>query len=180
MNAENCETFHVNDYIFHGGSGVCVVEDICIPKHMQRLGKTRKYYRLHPLYEANSVIYTPIDNTTSIVRRILSKSEAIELIRRIPSLETLWIDDEKQREETYRTALRTNNCYEWMRVIKTLYERGEARKKDGKRPWQSDEKYLQLAEDLLYGELAVPLGIPKSEVRSHIVGQVKQGADKFA
>lgn len=173
MGGEQNTRFQINEYIFHGGSGVCVVEDICIPQHMRTRDPSREYYRLHPIYETNSVIYTPVDSSMGIVRRILTKAEATELIRQIPFIETIDVENEKMREEQFRSALRTNNCYEWIRVIKTLYLRSEQRKQEGKRPWQSDEKYLQLAENLLYGELAVPLGIPKEQVQEYIMEKVQ-------
>lgn len=174
MNTASHTPFQVNDYIFHGGSGVCIVEDICVPKHIQSIDSSKRYYRLHPLYEANSVIYTPVDNPKSIVRRLLSRKEALELIKSIPHIEALWIDNDKMREAKYREALRTNDCYEWIRMIKTLYLRNQSRKSEGKRPSQADERYLQTAEDLLYGELAVPLDIPKEQVRDYIAEQVRQ------
>lgn len=166
--------FQVNDYIFHGGSGVCIVEDICVPKHARLTGSSKKYYRLHPLYETNSIIYTPIDDEKAIVRRILSKKEAFELIQQIPTIQPLKIENDKQREESYRTAMRTNDCYEWIRVIKTIYLRNQARLGEGKKANQVDEKYIQNAENLLYGELAVPLGIPKEQVRDYITDHAGQ------
>lgn len=172
MPAETVPAFQINEYIFHGGSGVCVVEDICVPENMRRINATRKYYCLKPLYDKNSVIYTPVDNTGSMVRKLLSREEALELIRRIPGIEALPVENEKGREELYRTALRTNNCYEWIRMIKTLHLRGEARRAEHKNLNQVDEKYLHLVEELLYGELSIPLGIPREQVREYITEQV--------
>lgn len=177
MTVDGNPSFQINDYIFHGGSGVCVVEDICVPKHMQNIDSTRKYYRLHPLYEANSVIYTPVDGRQSNMRKILGREDVLALIEQLPSLEPLDIDDEKAREETYRTALRTNLCSEWMRVIKTIHLRNDARKLEGKRLCQADERYLQMAETLLYGELAVPLGIDREQVQSYIRSCLPQTED---
>lgn len=172
MSTQGCAVFEVNDYIFHGGSGVCIVKDICVPGHMRKMDPDRQYYRLQPLYDANSVIYTPIDNPKSTLRRLLTRKEAEALIGQIPRLEPLSIQDDKSREEKYRQALRTNDCHEWIRVIKTVYLRNETRKSEGKKTNQVDEKYFQLAENLLYGELAVPLGLPREQVRDNIIEQI--------
>lgn len=160
--------FEINDYVFHGGSGVCVVEDICVPEHLRGGDVSRQYYRLHPLYEAGSVVYTPIDNPRSIMRKITSRQEAEALIQSLPNVEQLQIENDKYREAEYREALKTNNCAEWLRVIKTIY----LRNCDRKRPRQPDDRFLRMAEDLLYGELAVPLGIPKEQVREQILAQL--------
>lgn len=164
--------FQVNDYIFHGGSGVCIVEDICVPEHMQSIDANRKYYRLHPIYETGSTIYTPVDQPKAFVRHILTKDEADQLILQLPELEPLDIPNEKTKEELYRGLLRTNDCREWLRLIKTLYLRSRTRKEKGKRPCQSDEKYLQMAERLLYGELAIPFGVDKEQVCDYITEHI--------
>lgn len=169
--------FQINDYIFHGGSGVCVVEDICSPPHTRCTDSSRQYYRLNPLYESGSVIYTPIDSSGTMVRRLLTRQEVQDLIGRIPDIKPLIIDNDKQRDDAYRTALRTNDCTEWIRVIKTIYLRNQARKLDGKRMNQVDEKYFQMAEGLLYGELAVPLEIPREQVRDYMVGKIQAAID---
>ncbi|MEG2775316.1 MAG: CarD family transcriptional regulator, partial [Acetivibrio sp.] len=91
------------------------------------------------------------------------------LIDHIKDVEVLWIPDEKGREEAYQTALNTCNCEELVKIIKTLYVRNESRIADGKKMTNSDRKYLKLAEEFLYGELALPLGIEKSEVEAFII-----------
>ena len=55
-----------------------------------------------------------------------------------------------------------------MRIIKTLYLRKQTRLSKGQKIIGLDERYLRLAEDFLYGELAVALGIPKQKVEDYI------------
>ena len=43
-----------------------------------------------------------------------------------------------------------------------------------KKVTSSDEKYLHLAEESLYGELSVVMGIPKDEMEEYIAGRVKE------
>jgi len=38
---------------------------------------------------------------------------------------------------------------------------------------EKDQRLLRVAEDLLFGELAIPLGIPKDQVGTYINGQVR-------
>ncbi len=73
-----------------------------------------------------------------------------------------------------KKAIGTYNCYELVRIIKTLYLRKETLLQQKKSACQVDSKYLQIAEDLLYGELAIPLEITKEQVVSYITGQVQQ------
>jgi len=164
--------FQIDDYVVYGGSGACVIEDICVPD-IKGLDKSKQYYMLRPLYTNGSTIFSPIDNDRVIMRRVITKEEAQELIARIPSAETIWDDSEKAREEKYLQALHTYSCYEWIRIIKTLYLRMEERVQQKKSVGEKDQRFLRMAEDLLYGELAVPLEIPKDQVKDYILEQVR-------
>lgn len=108
------------------------------------------------------------------MRPILTKQEADDLIGRIKEIDTLWVKDEKNREEIYKEAIRTCNCEEWIRIIKTLYLRKKARLEAGKKVTSSDAKYLHLAEESLYGELSIVLGVPKNEMEDFIFKKVEK------
>ena len=41
-----------------------------------------------------------------------------------------------------------------------------------------DEKYLRMAEDNLYSELSVALGVPKEQMEEHIANRMVQKGDK--
>ncbi|HYH03448.1 MAG TPA: CarD family transcriptional regulator [Bacillota bacterium] len=170
---EDNPRFKINDVVIYGSSGVCLVKDICA-LDIDNVDNTKQYYVLEPLYSEGSIIYSPVDNGRTVMRKILTKAEAQELITRIPSIETFWVDDRKMREERCKQALSTYNCYEIVRIIKTLYLRKEALVQQKKPASQIDERYLRTAEDLLYGELAIPLEIPKEQVQGYIMEQVEK------
>lgn len=164
--------FKVGDYIICGNNGVCQVEKIG-PMKVPGVSKERKYYTLTPVYAGNSTVYTPVDNQKLIMRPVLSKEEARQLIDSITDIETLGIQDEKRREDVYKEALKTCDCKEWVKIIKTLYLRKQSRLAKGKKEITSDEKYLHIAEENLYGELAIPLEIPREEVERFICERIE-------
>jgi len=51
-------------------------------------------------------------------------------------------------------------------------------KKEGKKVTAVDEKYFHLAENSLYGELAIPLEMTKEEVKKYVVERVEQLQEK--
>ncbi len=159
--------FQVNDYIIYGESGVCLIADITTPP-ISGVDKSKNYYILHPYYSSGKTIYTPVDNDKVSMRKILTKQEAWDLINKIPYIETIWIENEKSREDVYKKAMRTYVCEAWVRIIKTLYLRKEERKADGKVVTATDERYFKAAENYLYGELSLSLGIPLEEVKSFV------------
>jgi CarD family transcriptional regulator len=164
--------FQKGDYIVYGSSGVCVVEEIG-SMDMSGTTKGKLYYTLLPVYSSKSRIYTPIDNTKIVMRKIVSKEEALALIDNIPEIEPLWVNDEKKREDLYRQVIKTGNIVEWIKIIKTLYLRRQSRMADGRKLAMVDERYLKMAEDSLYGELAIVLDMEKDEVEPYIAEHIQ-------
>ena len=159
--------FEKDQLIMCGGHGVCRVVNIT-GNPIDRLDKVRKYYVLEPVFEKGSTVYTPVDNDKVVMRRIMNKEEAEALAERITQIETVWIQEEKGREQMYKDAIRTYDCRSLVQIIKTLYLRKQDRLKEGKKVLSSDEQYLRKAEDLLYSEMSLALSIPKENVESYI------------
>ena len=82
--------------------------------------------------------------------------------------------NEKLREAQYKECMKSCDCKEWIKIIKTLYLRKRARSAQGKRITSTDEKYLRMAEDYLYTELEIPLGIPKARMEAYIGERVRR------
>lgn len=132
------------------------------------------YYILKPVYAESSTVYIPVDNHKVAIRVALTKAETNELIAKIPSLELVWVENDKQRELTYKECLKQNSREDYIRIIKTLYLRKQDRLAKGQKIIGLDERYLKQAEDLLYGELAVALGIEKQGVQAYITEEIEK------
>ena len=63
-----------------------------------------------------------------------------------------------------------------MKIIKTIYLRRKSRIEEGKKLTYSDEKYYKMAEDNLYGEVAVTLSMTKEEAKAFIEEKVEEKA----
>ncbi len=165
--------FSKGEYIVYGTTGVCLVKDI-ITMDRDDVPKDKLYYVLEPAGTAGSRIMTPVEGNKSIMRRVLTKDEAYQLIDGIKDVEKLWVADEKQRELKYKEALKTCDCKAWVGIIKTLYLRRKDRMVHGKRLTEVDERYMKKAKENLYGELSIPLGIPAAEVERFITSRIDE------
>lgn len=163
--------FAIGEYVVCGNKGVCVVEQIT-KLDISGVDKERDYYILKPLYLAGSTVYVPVDSTGTAIRRVLKREEAQKLIENMPGILPLDITNEKLSEQTYRECMKTNDCEELVRVIKTIYVRKEKRLLAGRKVTAVDTKYYHMAEESLYGELAVALGLKKDEVEEYIAGEI--------
>ena len=149
----------------YGNTGVCKIEDI---GPLSIGSSDKEYYTLVPVYGRNSKLYTAVDSDKVVIRPIMTKQESDALINEMEEIDALRIGDEKRREEIYKETMRTCDCKEWVRIIKTLYSRKMDRLSRGKKVTSSDERYLQMAEEKLFGELAFSLQMPKEKVGEFI------------
>ena len=159
--------FQAGDVIVCGTHGVCRVEKVG-PLSSAVADRDRLYYTLKPLYERGSVVFTPVDNEKMVIRPVISREEALRLIDGIRDAEALGIEDERKREENYKTALKSCRGEELVKMIKTINARKRSRAARGKKATDADSRYVKLAEDYLYGELAISLDLERDQVKAFI------------
>ena len=155
------------EYIVYGLNGVCRVESITT-LDMKDVPKDVEYYSLIPLGQGGK-IYVRVDSSQDKMRPVISKSEAELLIKQIDEIEAIKITNEKTVEELYKSCMRSYDCTEWVRLIKCIYKRKLKRTESGKKVTAADEKYMRLAEEALYSELAIALGVEKDKVLDIII-----------
>ena len=165
--------FKAGDFVVYGSNGVCRVQKVGT-LDSPGVPKDRLYYTLIPCYIKGSTIFTPVDNQKVIIRLVLTREEALQLIDEISCIDMLWIGDEKKRELQYKEAFRSCDCRELVKIIKTIYLRKQSRIAEGKKVTTQDDKYFHMAEDALYGELAVALGFTREETKKFVINRVKQ------
>lgn len=165
--------FLIGGHVVCGSKGVCVIEQIT-RLNISGVDREREYYILKPLYLSGSTVYVPVDAPKDSLRRVMSREEAEELIAKIPELSVLTITNDKLSEAVYKECMKTNQCTDWLRVIKTIYARRQKRLAAGRKMTAVDTRYLRQAEDNLHGELAVALEMERSEVEKYICEKLEK------
>lgn len=156
--------FQVGEYVICSNKGVCVIEDVTT-LNISGVDREKQYYILKPLYSAGSTVYVPVDSQKEpMMRRVLGRTEAERLIGDIPGIPLLAIPNDKLTEQTYKDCVKSNDCQELVKLIKTIHQRRQKRMQSGRKVTAVDAKYSHLAEDNLYGELAVALNMSREEV----------------
>ena len=171
--------FEVGELIVFGNNGVCRVEKIGKPE-LTGVADGVDYYTLSPYYHESSKLFTPCNNDRIVMRPILTKSEAKKLVKEISTIKPLKITDERKREECYKEVMKSCDCRQFVSIIKTINKRKKERLAEGKKSTANDEKYFHLAEEKLFGELAIALEIEKDEVKDFIENQKKAAKTKKA
>ena len=153
--------FKKGNFVINTNNGICEIQDIIT---MNMSGTTKEYYLLVPVSEPSAKVYIPVDVAENRIRLVITKEEAWEIIKDIPSIESIWIENDKEREKIYKEALASREPKRLISIIKTLYLRKKERTDAGKKNTAVDERYFKLAENQLHAELAFALGEPKQNI----------------
>ena len=92
--------FSVGDYVVYGSNGVCKVTEIG-PMDLPGVSKDKLFYTMTPCYIRDSSLYTPVDNTSVVIRPVMTKDEAENFVDSIKDIDGLTIKEEKRRELEY-------------------------------------------------------------------------------
>ena len=159
--------FNVGDYVVKSNKGICRIDKIS-ELDLSLNEKNRKYFFLTPLNEMNTKIYVPVDKEDNGIRKVITESEAWELIKKIPNIKASDIKDDKQREQKYKDVIKSNDLNELIAIIKNMYNRKQSRISVGKKNTSVDEHFFRVAEDNLYSELAFAIGKNKEDMKNII------------
>ena len=157
--------FEIGERVVYGQTGVCEITDICEKEIIKN--QKKKYYVLKPFYQQNNTIYAPCDSEKIFMRYVMTKEDADELISQIPQIKQE-NSDKDFREEDYRRLLSGHRREDLLIITSRIYNKRRSAYANKKKLGFSDEKYFKTAEGLLYGELAVALGIELCEVEGYI------------
>ncbi len=164
--------YQIGDYVVKANAGVCRVADIQ-EMSLTDTSESKLYYLLLPLENANRKIYIPVNPTgNNKVRKVMSADEAWQMILAIPKIESVVIQNEKQREQQYKQAIQSCNPKLLVGLIKNVYQKRMKRMAEGKKNTIVDERYFKLAEDNLYEELAFALGKNKEDISQIITDAI--------
>ena len=161
--------YQPGDMIIYGSTGVCRVKEITKPDFQSG---DQLYYALDPLYQ-DGVIYTPVD-TKVFMRPVITKEEAEALIDKIPTMQAAAYHNSvlRELEEHYAGYLKSHDCGDLIELAMSIYAKKQLLTAQRRKFGAVDERFLKRAEDLLDGELAVALGVPRDQVGAYISARV--------
>ena len=164
--------FKKGEYVVHGRSGVCIVDDITTVD-LSDADKDQKYYVLVPVKTPESKIFFPVDNDRIVLRPLLTKNQARKVLRDMKKVEPVFIENDRQREAIYKEAISSCDCMKLAEIIKTLKVMSKEREKQGKRNTFIDDRYLKEAKDFLNHEFSIALEIDLDEIEDYIIERIK-------
>lgn len=159
--------FKAGDLMVYGTNGVCRVVNICHSPFDSN--DERMFYTLAPLNDnSNLVIYTPVNNESVVMRELISESEANKVISEVKNAQIIEIPLEKRRRDVYREVMQTAEPDQYVRIIKTVFNRRNEFRRTRRRLPDLDNDFEHTAKNCLYGELSQVLGKTREEISERI------------
>jgi len=160
----------VNDKVVYNATGVYKIVDIRQEKDINN--REILYYVLELVFSNNLTVKVPVDNPNLSIRRIITREQALSLIAAMPDQDTQWIDNDRERNERFKAALKTDDNTKLIKIIKAIYAMKQEKANAEKKLLKADEDIMRAAEKSLYEELAAALDITPEEVLPFIMDQV--------
>ena len=161
------------DHVVYGNHGLCEVMDITVPDFLER-GQEKLYYVMEAIVDSKGVLYVPVEGAESKMREAVTAETARNLLGSIGEVELMDIPAGKKAEAVLVGVIRRNLTEEMMGLIKTLRKLKVTRERAGKRFAMVDEKYLAIAEKLLYTEVAYSLQSDPETVRHQVCSDLER------
>ncbi len=162
---------NVGECVIYGNHGLCKVREVLVPSFLER-GNEKQYYMMVSAVDAGSVIYVPVDGADDKVRDVMSADDAEELIVDIEEVEEIELPEGKKAEPEISAIIKRNIADEMMSLVKALHKIKAVRESEGKKFAALNEKYLNIAEKLLYTEMAFALKTEKDIIKDRVITEL--------
>ena len=129
------------------------------------------YYILNSNSDSSLKINVPINNAN--IRNLISKKDIDDLIQRIPSINVVSVDS-RNIDLVYKNMIENGSFESLITVIKTAFLINKERIDNNKKIRDKDNYYFSLAEQYLYNEFSVVLGLSFDETKQYVINEVEK------
>ncbi len=159
--------YSIGQYVTYRKVGICQIADITV-QNFVRQGK-EEYYVLQSVYDSNTKVFVPVDSALeNEMNRMLSVDEIHRIIDESKNVEVLWIDDCRARANMFEDIVNSGDKSKMLWLIKAVNEFKIIVEEQKKKMKAYDTRYLTMAENLIAGDFAFALGLPKNQVMEYI------------
>ena len=151
-----------------------VIEDVV---KLNSGDEERDYYRLVPCfddeYPDDYVSFVPVSTSSQLIRKILNKKEADELILSIKDIDSFGEISPSERKKFFEEVMLKGDRYQICRIIKTLYEYKEEKEKLNKRLTDYETHLLLDLNKIFIQELSLALKLEIKSVPDYVQDKIK-------
>ena len=159
--------YKIGDKVVHSREGLSTIVSIVTMAD-------REYFVVHSDKGGSENIYVLTSNTNNIIRPIMSKEEALDILNYIKTVRAEFISNTKQRRDQYKKRLLSGSVYDLAYLATQLYffhyynANGQVVKLG-----PTDVQMLKDAESILFDEFALSFNLPREGVRDYVENYLK-------
>ena len=161
--------FEINDLVIHSREGLSKIAGI-----NQMNGKD--YFLVSVFRSSSENIYVPVENAERIIRHLMSKKEADELLSYIKGIEKEFNTNTKQRRDAYKRRLSSGSVKDIAYLYRQLYFYnligGEGNEEIRLGPVDID--MLSYAQNMLMDELSIVYNISREEILDFVNDRISK------
>ncbi len=160
-----------NEYVMYQAAGICRFKEIvkrCFD------GKTqREYIVLVPEASDKSTYYIPCDMADKKLRKLMTRDEIYALIDSIPDIAPCKCGNRNENKIIFSSIMKSDDCEQIISLIKSLYLKQEGKQSSGGHLSATEENAMKAAENIVYQEFAIVLGISPDSVKDFISERIE-------
>ena len=161
--------------MFEIGEYVIYKHEVCVVKEIKKEKNNKEYYSLIPLSDNTLKIAIPIELVNKSIRKLITKEQALDLIKNMKDIEIIKLDS-KLLEAEYKKLLQDDSHESLVKIIKTTYVRNKERVDSKRKISDKDDYYFKIAEKYLYNELSIVLNKTFNETKEYIINEVEKNS----
>ena len=161
--------FKINDSVIHCREGLSTIVSI---NNMNG----RDYFLVSVDRNSGETIYVPVETAESIIRPLMDKKEADELLKYVKKIKKEFNANTKQRRDAYKKMLSSGNVKEIAYLYRQLffYEQIGGENNTEIKLGPVDIDMLSYAENMLMDELSITYGVARNEVKAFVQKRISK------
>ena len=161
--------FKINDSVIHCREGLSTIVSM---NNMN--GKD--YFLVSVNRSSGETIYVPVETANNIIRPLMNKKEADELLKYIKKIEKEFNSNTKQRRDAYKKMLSSGKVEEIAYLYRQLYfyEQIGGENNTEIKLGPVDIDMLSYAENMLMDELSITYGVARGEVKDFVQKRISK------
>lgn len=156
----------IGDLVVYSTHGVCEIDEICDKTYGDI---TAQYYILHPIYNNNLSIQSPVNTTKAGLSLLISEEGALAVLESFKGEGVAWIDNTNHRMKAYNDIVKSGDRLEISKVINTLLRKQHELLAIDRKFSIQDNKMLTSIQGMLYPELSITLKTDSEEIAATVL-----------
>ena len=158
-------SFQINEKVIHCRDGLCTIIS------MTKLND-KDFYIVKVSHGDAETTYVPFASADSIIRHIMSKEDADNLLKEMKKMEKSFVANTKQRRDAFKRLLSSGDVKDIAYMCRqyTLYKLDP----EGVKLGAVDNDMLTHASNMLFDEFSLTYGVPREEIEIFMEERMKK------